>query len=171
MPRGRELIHIPVSISGSDEVLGEVVDLVFDARGRVSALCVMPAKGLFRKERRVGIEHFVSVSEEGAILAGAAAFEQDAADDDGCRLRGSPHGLSGLPIVLEEGREIGTVGDVILDEGSLEIWGFEVSDGALMDLLDGRTIVEAQGAFLRNGAVVLTNLSHMNLRPDGHPNS
>ncbi len=175
MPRGRELIQIPVSAVDGDGVLGEVADLVFDARGRVSALCVIPAKGLFRKERQVGIERFVAVGAKGAVLAAAEGLEEEPAGDKtgpaGCRLKGGPHKLWGRPILLQDGREIGTVGDVVLEEETLEIWGFEVSDGALMDVLEGRAVVEAQGAVMRDGAVVLTDLSHMNLQPDGHPNS
>ena len=171
MPRGRELLQIPVTAAGSDEVLGEVVDLVFDPEGRLSALIVIPAKGLFRKERRVEIARFLQVGEAGAVLVDRDHLDQEESQGEGCRLRGGPTALCGRTIVGEDGREIGTVGDVALEGDSFEIWGFEVSDGALMDLLDGRSIVDAKGALLHDDSVVLTNLSHMNLRVEEHPSS
>ena len=51
----------------------------------------------------------------------------------------------------------------------LSLWGFEVSDGIVKDLLDGRAVVEAAGARYDGSRVVLDQSArHMNLAPGGH---
>ncbi|MBO2520662.1 MAG: hypothetical protein CW345_02480 [Firmicutes bacterium] len=171
MPLGRELIGIPVRAAGLREPLGEVVDLCFDRRGRLRALAVLPRTGFFRKERPIPIQRFLQVNGEGAVLA---SRDDMARAEDGCerlvRLRTGERALRGLLLFGPDGRELGWLGDVALEPGTLEIWGFEVSGGALMDLLDGRSIVGAQGARAVEGGLALTDLPHMNLEPEGEAN-
>lgn len=182
MPLGRELLHIPVRAADDEQILGDVVDLVFEPNGRLTALVVAPSKGIFRTDRRIEVAAFSEITDCGAVLARREHFErrsdtdEEKDDHQGCRLRGGPLALCGRTILAEDGREIGTVGDVALEEvpgegGAFQIWGFEVSDGALMDLLDGRSIVDGNGARLRDDSVVLTGSSHMNLRVEEHPSS
>jgi len=170
VPLGRELIGIPVLVAGGEEPLGDVVDLCFDPRGRLLALAVEPRKGLLRKERLVPMEHFVRITGDGAVLSSQEALDAPlGAADAVLRLRQGERFLVGWPLFGPDGRELGAVSDVALDEESFEIWGFEVSDGTIMDLLEGRAIVDAQGARLVDGGVVLTDLSHMDLGLEGEP--
>lgn len=172
MPLGRELIGVPVRAPDAAESLGEVTDLCFDPQGGLAAIVVTPRKGLFRRERAVPVDRFIKVSGEEAVLASEKALDAPGNSDGGAlRLRQGARVLVGRPLFDGRGQELGAVGDVALEEGTLRIWGFEVSDGALRDLLDGRAIVEAQGAALVEDGVVLTGLAHMNLGPEGEPTS
>lgn len=170
MPLGRELIGIPVRVDVAGEILGEVVDLCFDRRGRLCAVVVAPQKGLIRRERAVPVTRFTALSEDGAVLGSREALDEAAGvEANTLRLRQGANGLQGRPLIAADGSELGSIADVALEPGTHEIWGFEVSDGTIMDLLEGRSIVDAQGATLAAGKVVLTDLSHMNLGPEGDP--
>ena len=39
----------------------------------------------------------------------------------------------------DQGKELGTVSDFIIDRENMEVWGVEVSGGIMQDLLDGRS--------------------------------
>src|SRR5690606_483497 len=87
----------------------------------------------------------------------------------GLHLLAKNDGLCGRRIIGEDGREIGTIGDVVVTDEPKAVWGFEVSDGILMDLLDGRSVIEARGAQLYGDAVMLTDQDYMNFGTSGHP--
>lgn len=52
-----------------------------------------------------------------------------------------PEYIMTTPIVTTGGDYIGTVGDILIEEGSGSILGYEVSDGLLKDLVTGRNII------------------------------
>ncbi|MDK2823152.1 MAG: hypothetical protein PWQ67_1632 [Clostridia bacterium] len=52
-----------------------------------------------------------------------------------------PEYLIGTPIITENGKNIGTVGDILIAEDTCKIEGYEISDGLLKDLVAGRSII------------------------------
>jgi len=52
-----------------------------------------------------------------------------------------PEYILATPIVTEQGECIGTVGDILIEENTGKIMGYEVSDGLLKDLVKGRSII------------------------------
>lgn len=185
--RGRDVIGMTVVETGSNRALGSVVDLLIAPDGRVGALVVSSAKGIFRKAFPVPITAFDSLEGGQAHIPKARLVEWKDAEIEGMTIRGERTGLVGMALVTDEGKDLGTIADVILDgagvakggdceapadAAAITIWGFEVSDGIVKDLLDGRPVVEAAGAFLKDGAVVLGRArEHMNLAAGGHATS
>lgn len=172
--RGRDFVGLPVVRGDEREAVGEVQDVIVGSSGELLALAVLPAKGLLRKERIVPWSAIRSVSPQGVYLRDPdQLFQADSIGEPSTRLYCREQGLCGRSLLDEQGEEIGVIGDVIFDGEPLHIWGFEVSDGILRDLLDGRPVVEAAGATLDGENVVLKSRGrgHMNLLPIGHPNS
>lgn len=188
MRRGRDVIGIPVLETGSGRALGSVVDLLFRRDGAVRALLVSPVKGIFRRTHAVSLDAFDALDGEGARISREKLVENGEAEYEGVTVRGEQDGLCGRRLLTDKGKELGTVADVILEAaidpgdgkpakelpathppGAMLLWGFEVSDGIVKDLLDGRPVVEAAGAYLADGAVILgPNGAHMNLEHGGH---
>jgi len=52
-----------------------------------------------------------------------------------------PDHILGTSIITEDGKTLGTVGDIILEENTGEIISYEVSNGLLKDLVSGRSTV------------------------------
>lgn len=176
MRRGREFIGLPVVDGETKQRLGEVCDLRFTEDGRLRALVVTASKGLLRRERVFPVEAFERIGPEGAHLRCAA--EKWVGCHEGAwgalSLAEKKGGLLGRRLVDEDGRELGVVSDVILDPDPYALWGFEVSDGILRDILDGRPIVDAGGSLIEEERIVLRGGStlgegHMNSGDDGHP--
>lgn len=161
MRHGREFISLPVIDQQTGESLGEVSDLIIGPDLKVAALVVSPARGLFRSEKTVGLDRFTHIDESGAYLPGKKDLATDASSPNGWRLLARNDGLYGRGIYTQEGKELGLVGDVIFDDPALTLWGYEVSDGVFMDLLDGRPIVEGQGALILDDRIVLEQNGHV----------
>ncbi|MFZ5943342.1 MAG: PRC-barrel domain-containing protein [Bacillota bacterium] len=70
-----------------------------------------------------------------------------------------PEYLIGTPIVTQEGRSIGIVGDILINGDTGQIEGYEVSDGLLKDLVSGRSIISIpQVITYGEDAVVISEL-------------
>ncbi len=172
MRRGRELLGLSVVVGEVGEPVGEVQDVIVEPDGRVKSIVVMPTKGLVRKARTVGISQVAQLGPDQVRLVSAAALsDAPEATVEGMHLFSPTKGLCGRSLLADDGEEIGTIGDVVFEPNPLRLWGFEVSDGLLKDLLDGRLVVEAAGATCDGEQVVLKTEStrHMNLYPSGHP--
>lgn len=52
-----------------------------------------------------------------------------------------PKYIMATPVVTEQGEYMGTIGDILLDEDTGKIIGYEISDGLLKDLVSGRSII------------------------------
>ncbi|MGI6226767.1 MAG: PRC-barrel domain-containing protein [Peptococcales bacterium] len=52
-----------------------------------------------------------------------------------------PNYIENTPIVTEQGKYIGIIGDVLVESNTGKIIGYEVSDGLLKDLVKGRSII------------------------------
>lgn len=156
MRRGRQYIGLPISDYRSKELLAIISDLVFDPTGRIVGFLIAPKKGVFRKERIISIDAFLSVTPEGALVDGHEALENELPKDAGWYLLAKNKGLCGKRIVTEDGGIVGMVGDVIVAEERGTVKGFEVSDGIVMDFLDGREVISAEGATIGEDDIVIT---------------
>lgn len=170
--RGRELVGLAVY---TDErragPVGEVRDALLAPDGSVAALVVLPTRGFLRKEAILPVSSFRRISPEGALLNGPLVQRGAEPEAQGIRLYGGDDALCGKLLVSEDGETIGTIGDVVFEQGALRLWGFEVSDGILRDIFAGRPVVEAAGSFVDGERVILGARGgrHMNLTPGGHP--
>jgi len=52
-----------------------------------------------------------------------------------------PEYIIGTPIMTESGKYLGIIGDILLEESTGKILGYEVSDGLLKDLVSGRSLI------------------------------
>jgi len=168
MPRGREYIGLAVRAASTGELVAHISDLVIDPGGRVVAFMLQPSKGLLRKERLLPSHAITHISREGAWILHSDVLDEVHEPPQGWRLLAKNDGLCGRRLIDTEGRLIGIVGDVIVSDHPVSVWGFEVSDGIVKDLLDGRPIVDGTGAVMRDGDIVLSHLPHMNLEESGH---
>lgn len=164
-------------------LLGNVADLAFDPDGTVRSLVVTPARGIVRRERALPITALQRADSDGVTIANESFVRHEKTEFSGVLMRGGEASLCGMSLVTEDGKELGIIADVVLDGvmiqtggavrgEALRLWGFEVSDGLVKDLLDGRPVVEAAGAYLEGERVVLGgDPSHMKLGPVGHATS
>lgn len=65
--------------------------------------------------------------------------------------------IRGLRVEYEDGRSIGVIQDLILDENTGEITGYEISDGVIEDLLKGRFSIPNIGVSIGPDRIVASS--------------
>jgi uncharacterized protein YrrD len=57
--------------------------------------------------------------------------------DDGCGIKS----LKGCSVISSEGKDLGTVEDLIMEVQDGRVLGWEISDGLVQDLVEGRRVL------------------------------
>ncbi len=141
MPKGRELVGLPVISQDRGEELGRVQDLLYDEQtGNLKGLLLADG-GWLRQPRVVD---FASVAGRGP-----KSFTVNDAGDVSHEL---PSGarrwqeIKGLRLLNQEGQEMGLVEDLVVDLPSGQVQALEISTGLVNDLLEGRREVSLGGS-------------------------
>jgi uncharacterized protein YrrD len=144
MIKGKALIgHSVVAQDGTQ--LGAVRDLIFDHdTGHVLAL-VLNERDLFGLMDAL-IVPWREVASVGAdvVFVRTAASKMKLHDDEAARTASQREtSLSGTRIVTTEGKELGTLADMIIDEATGRVLGYEISGGFIADTLHGKKFLPA----------------------------
>jgi uncharacterized protein YrrD len=141
--KARDLIGLPVVETSTGEQVGEVRDVLFAPEGGMYGLLLqksglLSAAKVLRKER---VQAF-----------GSHAITIPARDDitDLREGTGMLHSLIqgqvpfvGKDVLTQTGTLLGTVEDVYMDDDWHRIVGYEISEGFLVDLKEGRKVLHA----------------------------
>ncbi|PKM79744.1 MAG: hypothetical protein CVU89_16780 [Firmicutes bacterium HGW-Firmicutes-14] len=154
MLKGREIISLPVVTSGERKQLGEVRDIIYDPYENRILGYIMENSGWIRDGR--GFLHCdmvkreddcIIVQDESAIRKLGTMPELKEALKEGKDIRG-------LRVEDSEGKYVGTIQDLIINEETGDISGYEVSDGVIQDLLHGRSMIPNADIIIDSGRVV-----------------
>lgn len=135
MRKVSDLINLPVINLTTGEQLSKVEDVILNADNDVlhGFLCegkLLPlkyVKNLGKDALMVEVEGLESILETIKAHVNPPLF--------------LPKYLLGTPIVTQKGECIGTVGDILIEQETGDILGYEVSDGLLKDLVSGRSLI------------------------------
>lgn len=143
--RYSEVLNLPVICADSGEKAGVVKDILFDLNGREVKALLLESKGLIPSRRTVLRSNLLRLGDNAAIIGSASCVSnmnrkayKDAFEDEARPL--------GLRVYSKDGGELGIVKDVIFDIQSGKIEGFEISDGLLQDIIQGRKILPLFGS-------------------------
>ncbi|ASS74729.1 hypothetical protein CIG75_06910 [Tumebacillus algifaecis] len=143
MRKARDLVGLPVIGLERGEHIGEVRDVLFSATGIFHSLLltkatVLTAGKILPKAKLQGIgQDAITISQDGDI--------EEFRDSTGL-IRSLVQGdvqFVGKEVLTQDGTYLGTVEDVYLDEELNTIVGYEVSEGFLVDLKEGRKVLPA----------------------------
>ncbi|MHB8927966.1 MAG: PRC-barrel domain-containing protein [Bacillota bacterium] len=136
----RGIIGLPVISLQTGKKLGEVRDLLIGRRGdRLSGLRVVckgrfsPKSLRFRDIHSLG-EDAVIVHDSTALLAPSRVRAAEA----GAR---GPGAIIGKRVLTADGRDLGTIDDLVVDTVAGKVSGYEISDGFVRDVVDGKVIL------------------------------
>ena len=141
--RYSEVLNLPVLCADSGKKAGVVKDVIFNLESREVEGFLLENK-LPLNRRVVLYSEVVSLGNDAAIVNSSscvtdmdrAAFSE-AFPDEGC--------LLGLKVFSTAGGELGVVKDVLFDYQTGRIEGFEISDGLLQDVMQGRKLLPLFG--------------------------
>ncbi len=144
LQRYSEVLDLPVICADTGKKAGVVKDILFSSRDRQVKALLLEQKGLSVRKHVVFLNELLSLGGDAAIVDSSlcisdlerASFKK-AFEDEGS--------LIGLKVYSKSGGEVGVVKDVIFDWRTGRIEGFEISDGLLQDVLQGRKLLPLFG--------------------------
>jgi uncharacterized protein YrrD len=139
MPRGREIIGLPVFHSATGKRLGDVKDLVLDAHGRWVRGLVLDWGGWFHQPRVLPVEMIQDIGPDAIV-----SYEEPQAEIPGDTIS-ERRNLQGKRVLSQSGQDLGTLDDVFFEVGG-SITGFRLSSGFVDDLISGKQELPVSGA-------------------------
>jgi uncharacterized protein YrrD len=135
------VIGLPVIALEAGQELGVVRDVLFDEDWRFQGLLV-EVKAFFRRGRYIPSDSIHAIGEDCVTIVD----EEDMLPAQGLdHLNGfnsGPVKVKGKPVITSNGEHLGQLEDVYFDFQTLRtIVGYEISDGLLADLVDGRRVL------------------------------
>jgi uncharacterized protein YrrD len=154
MKTGADVLGIAIK-SDDGRRIGTVQDLIFDDRcSRVLGL-VMRSGFVFRTRQVVGFSEVQEISPSAVVVADANPRRPD--PDEIAGLGTDRQSMQGKPVITREGEYLGAVRDVLFDEESGRVLGFEVAYPKANAQLRPRTDVRADLASAVSDAVVVSD--------------
>lgn len=138
MPKGRELVGLPVVSLDAGEELGRVHDLVWDVATYGLSGVVLGPDGLWKGPRFLEAQKIKNSGPHALTVENSACLE-DRVPEESLRWRE----FKGRRVLDSGGRELGLLEDVEVEWPSGRIVALELSQGLVNDLLEGRRTIEA----------------------------
>ena len=146
-----EVLNLPVICADDGSKVGIVKDILFSIRDRQVKALLLEQKGLSTRRRAILFDELLSIG-GGAVIIGSSAGVadldrasfKDIFGDEGSPI-GDEGGLIGTKVYSKAGGEVGVIKDVMFDPGTGRIEGFEISDGLLQDVVQGRKVLPLIG--------------------------
>jgi len=144
LQRYSEVLDLPVICADTGKKAGVVKDILFSIKDRQVKALLLEQKGLSMKKRVVFLNELLSLGKDAAIVNNSICISdmertsfKKVFEDEGS--------LIGLKVYSKDGGEVGTVKDVIFDSSTGRIEGFELSEGLLHDVMQGRKLLPLFG--------------------------
>ena len=161
MLKGRKILSLPVVTQKDKKPIGEVKDIVYDPEKNQLVGYLVDIGGWLREGKgflHVDLlkrEEDCLIIQDDSVIKKISKMEnvREANDKD----------IRGLRVELEDGRYIGVIQDLLVDDKTGKITGYEISDGIIQDLLDGRSTISNEGLNILADRVVTTSDTDTNI--------
>lgn len=131
---------LPVYCERTGKRLGSFADLYINEQGQVAGF-LLDKKGLFQRDLFFPLDAIRSIGQDGIFIQ-ADEMRKKVATDHLYSLKQGKKRFYGKPIMTFEGDKLGLVEDVYFMEEMGTIIGYEVTEGLLSDLTEGRKVVK-----------------------------
>lgn len=142
MRKGKDFIGLSVVGQDDGTQLGRVRDLIFDHETDQVLALVLGERDLFGLiDAQIVVWHEVQSVGSDVVLVRSGASRIRLQDDERVRHIAETHretALSGTQIITTDGKHLGTLADMVIDENTGRVMGYEVSGGGVADTLRGK---------------------------------
>lgn len=145
MTRGRELLGLPVVELGSGRQVGVVEDLLLDLNQSILKGLLVKSGAWIEGCRELSCDCIHQMGPDAVTFNAETIDDKETGDSGDMALKIKD--LKGQRVIDIQGKELGTLEDVEMDSASGKLINWEISDGIIQDLIEGRK-------YLPLGAVV-----------------
>lgn len=162
MLKGRELLSLPVVTLKDRKQIGEVKDLIYDHAGNRVIGYLVEAGGWLRDGKGFLHTDIVRREDDCLIVNDELVVRNLSTIPELAEFIHNKHDIRGLRVEHEDGHALGVIQDLVVDGETGEIMGYEVSDGIIQDLLDGRLTISTKEIRVNEDKVVAAAAAEFN---------
>ncbi len=154
MPKGREILSLPVVTRDERKQIGEIKDLIYDPTANKVLGYLVEAGGWLRDGKGFLHSELIKRENDCLVVQDESVIRKLSTIPELKEALDKKEDIRGLPIQYDDGQLIGVIQDLVVDEETGEITGYEISDGVIQDLLDGRITIPNKGISINSDRVV-----------------
>jgi uncharacterized protein YrrD len=141
--KGKDLLGLNVLTFAEGENLGTPKDLLFDPESNRLVALLMSDSGWFSSARVIPWQNVKTLGHDSIIVPDRSS--EISADNDPYinRILKGENVLTGTEVYTEDGRDLGKIQDMYIDDSTGEIIGYEVSGGMFQSIARGRKFMPA----------------------------
>ncbi len=162
MERARKLIGMPICTPNGQRV-GEVWDVLLDDSARQMVGLAVVSGNILRRQYSVRQKDIVGISRQNITIKNQKCLIREPLLGKGLR---SSHSPLGHQVVTTGDNTLGRIRDVLMHKDMVNVWGFEISDGLVRDVLEGSVHLPRQ---LVKRFTPIRGNAHMIDESDGKP--
>lgn len=141
--KSQEVIGLSIIHLGTGKKIGTVCDLLFDNSQRLRGV-LLESNGWFKKRKYIPADCITSIGKDAVIVDNPeSVLPLDHLAEQWTGVFSGQKRLKGRSILLSNGYELGMIQNVYFLEEMGTLIGYEISDGLLGDLRQGRKMVKS----------------------------
>lgn len=156
---GLWIVHLP-----KGKRLGKVSDLLFDADQQLRGMLI-ETSGLLRRRKFLPADRICSIGKDAVIVDNETAIlPLDEVAEQWISVLSGHKRLKGRSVLLSTGYEVGTIENVYFLEEMGTLIGYEISDGLLNDLQNGRKWLKSAQPLIWGEDVLIASADQVQLQ-------
>lgn len=143
MRKGRDVTRLPVLTFDTGEKVGEAKELLFDPENNRVLGLLIDEGGWFKERRVVPFGEIKSIGPDGVIIPSADVIVSAKGNEELSKAMETNRIIAGARVFTESGKDLGQIADIVFDEATGQIAGYDVSGGFLADRFRGQPFMPA----------------------------
>lgn len=140
MARASEVVGRPLAIREGGQQVGKVKDVVVDESGK-RVLGLIVAEGLFRSTKAAVWAGVQTIGPDSVIIDSSASIVKAAEIPEIQSVLEKNLKIRGVKVQTTGGKDLGVIDDLVFDESTGAVIGYELSGGLLSDVFGGRSFL------------------------------
>lgn len=165
MLKGREILSLPVITENNKKQIGEIKDIIYDPSQNKIIGYLLDTGSWLRDGRGFLHENLLKIENECMVIENELVVKSIDEIPELKEAIDQKKDIRGLRVEMTNGKNIGVIQDIVIADNSPIITGYEVSDGVIQDLLEGRITIPNSGVEIKEDNIV--TISEVDLKTKG----
>ena len=163
-----KIINLPVIAAEEQEYMGNVIDIIFNPEQQKIIAIVFTNNKLLSSRKAIGIDKILSIDKNSVWIKDKKKIINSTLMLRNNKLKSYKTDFDNKKIYTDKKNDLGFINDVIFNTEIGTIEGFEISDGVLQDLIDGRKYITTMGMVdTRKESIFIAKENIGNIRYNG----